>query len=202
MSKIIVPTCCNGEKITSQCSRNLIKSGSGRQDQIDGLVYYPFQMPSSKKNNMWDHVIRRPAASQTKQPLRYCIETEDGFIHIQFILEKVDVSIKKAAVHFLNNHSKVREIKGESGDMSCAGLRVDLVKSSIVHYVSNNNSVHISQSNRILKEGARKFHEILQKSCCNNSVQMELNRLEKSNNIIRYGKEKKFYILHIYSVKI
>ena len=200
ISEIIVPTLYKGKKISSKHSRKIIQQKNGRRDQIDGLVYLPCQMPSAKKNNSWDYVLRRPPASQKFKESQFCIETEDGGIFVQFLFEEVDWKIISSTKHFLYNHSKVRDIEGESGDMCCAGLRVDLVSSSIVHYVNNDKSFAIANSNRILKEGARNFHEIVERSICSKSFLSELNNLKKCNNVIQHGKgKKKLHPTYIFS---
>lgn len=168
-----------------------MRKNQGRREQVDGLVYMENQMPSKKKNNSWDIVLRHPLRKSGKKIYhKFRLDTQEGNIYVEFSNSTMNQKIVTATEHFLRGHSHVRKIHGESGTMTCAGLRVDLVTSSVTHYANVDRAYKKENTNHILKEAAGQFRKLLLDGCCKDKYEDEMAYLHRCNNIWTYGKQK------------
>ena len=57
-----------------------------------------------------------------------------GEIHVQYLDGPPEDSVYEGVTSILNTHSGVRSFPNEHGHMAAAGLRMDLVPSTLTHY--------------------------------------------------------------------
>ena len=177
----IMPMKYLGNDIKLATAEKLMKSKPGKRNQLNGLVYRTDQMPTKNKKNRWNCVLR-----STSREKAFEICTPLGKILVHFLPQTtMNPTVSGAVNYFLENHSRARNISGETGYMVAAGVRVDLPSSTRTHYVSKNkNTTRPDDSSIHLQQSAVAFDDFVTNTCCNTSYKAELNSLKKKNNVL------------------
>ena len=148
----VLPNCFEGNHISRDKSIALVDKGfdndRGRH-QCNNLIYSAEQMPDrevgSINNNGWGKVRRKPPRSKrtgqrkritgyiitTPLPPEYCGHKYAGEIHVQYFYGPPEESVYEGVTSVLNTHGGVRTFPNKHSQMAAAGLRMDLVSSSI-----------------------------------------------------------------------
>ena len=108
----------------------------------------PDRKPGITDNNGWGHLIRKHIRTSKKETgshkISFTIQTSlkaeyvghkhAGEIHVQYFDGPSEPSVCKGMNKILANNKGVQEFANKYGDMTAAGLRIDLVSSTMTCY--------------------------------------------------------------------
>ena len=191
----LIPTIYKCEKITRNYAITLLNGKQGRRDHTNGLVYCTTsEVPKDNSKNGWDIVLRKPSRKnkQLQSAFHICFPSgNNSSVYVEFIDSPVHKDITQAVDYYLANHSRVRDVVGEKGDMVPIGRRVDIRTSTLSMYKATKSSAGSVDQYVLLNRASFAFNKLLLKSCCKLSLQAELKLLTKKDNILKVYSSKR-----------